>query len=189
VGLEAFDQSDALGGFFITTAGALDEFVFLALDRGHVGKDELRIYDLDVAERIDGCHGVDDVVIIKTTNDMDDSVDFTDVGEELIAEAFALTGTCHKSCDIDEFDGGRDDFISLGNRPQGFETCVRNLDDADVWIDRAERIIRRLSFARASERIKECAFTHIGETYNTSLKHSGQKKKSGVRSAILKKKS
>ena len=47
---------------------------------------------------------------------MDDRVDLADIGEELVAEAFALAGAAHQPGDIDEADLGRHDLRRLGDR-------------------------------------------------------------------------
>ena len=37
---------------------------------------------------------------------MDDRVDFADVGQKLVAQAFALAGPFHQAGDVDKFDPG-----------------------------------------------------------------------------------
>jgi hypothetical protein len=41
---------------------------------------------------------------------VDDGVGFADVGQELVAQAFALGRTGHQTGDVDELDDGRLDF-------------------------------------------------------------------------------
>ncbi len=129
---------------------------------------------------------MDDIVIIETTHDVHDGIDLADVGEELVAKAFPLTRASNKAGDIDEFNRGRDDFIRLGDLAKRVQTSIRNLNDAHVWVDRAKRIVCRLSLARARKSVEQCAFAHIGETYDTSLKHSREKMRRGRLGAILK---
>ncbi len=54
---------------------------------------------------------VDDVGVIKITDDLADGVAFTDVGEELVTETFALAGARYQTGDVGEFDDSGDDFL------------------------------------------------------------------------------
>ena len=64
-------------------------FVLPLLHRGEIGQDQFGGDDLDVAHRIDRAGDVMDVVVLEAADDLDDGVDFADVGEELVAEALA----------------------------------------------------------------------------------------------------
>jgi hypothetical protein len=57
-----------------------------------------------------------DVRILKTANNLDDRIHFTDVAEKLIAEPLSLAGTLHKSRNVDKFDGGRNDLLRFRKR-------------------------------------------------------------------------
>ena len=110
VGEEFFE--DGLFGFGVGVAGA--EFFLVALyaflEGGEVGKDELCGDGFDVADGVDGAGDVVDIGVGKAADDVDDGVDFADVGEELVAEAFALACAADEAGDIDDFDDGGDDF-------------------------------------------------------------------------------
>ena len=82
---------------------------------------------------------VDDVVVGEAAHDVDDGVGFADVGEELVAQAFALGGTGHQAGDVDEFDDGRDDALRFDDFGERGRARIGNLDDADVGLDGAER--------------------------------------------------
>ena len=49
----------------------------------------------------------------KQRTHMRDRVDLADVGEELVAEAFALRGAAHQAGDVDEGQPRRDDLADL----------------------------------------------------------------------------
>jgi hypothetical protein len=57
-----------------------------------------------------------DVVVLEAAQHVHDGVDLADVGEELVAEAFALGGAAHEAGDVDEGDAGRDDLLRLRDR-------------------------------------------------------------------------
>ena len=50
-----------------------------------------------------------DVIIFEAADDLDDCVDFADVGEELVSETFAGACSSDETCDVNELDGCRDD--------------------------------------------------------------------------------
>ena len=127
---------------------------------------------------------MNDIVIIEAAHHVHNGIDLANVGEELVAEPFALTRAFNEARDIYKFDGGRDDLVCLCDLAQRFQSSVRHLDDAHVGIDRAKRIVCRLRLTRARQGVKECAFAHVGETYNTSLKHSREKMPSSPHSAM-----
>ncbi len=74
---------------FVAAARGLHVFVLPLLHGGQVGEDQLGGDDLDVADRVDRARDVVDVVILEAADDLDDGVDFADVGEELVAQALA----------------------------------------------------------------------------------------------------
>ena len=49
-----------------------------------------------------------DVGVLEAADDLDDRVDFADVGEELVAEPFALARALHQAGDVDELDRRRE---------------------------------------------------------------------------------
>ena len=85
-----------------------------------------------------------DVVIFEAAQHMRDGVDLADVGEELVAEPFALGGAAHQARDVDEGDARRDEFGGLGDRGELFQPWVGHRHVADIGLDGAERIVRRL---------------------------------------------
>ncbi len=83
---------------------------FLAFgEGGHVREDEFGVDDFDVANGVDGSADVMDVIIFEAAHDLDDGVDFSDVGEELVTESFAGAGAADEAGDVNELDGGGDD--------------------------------------------------------------------------------
>ena len=86
---------------------------------------------------------------------MHDGVGFADVGQELVAQAFALGGAGDQAGDVHELDDGRLDLLRLDDFGQLAEARIRHLDDADVRLDGAERIVlgRDAGLVRALNRV------------------------------------
>ena len=70
--------------------GALAELHDAPLEALEVGEHQLGLDGLGVGDRIDAALDMGDVVILEAAQHMDDGVDLADVGEELVAQAFAL---------------------------------------------------------------------------------------------------
>ncbi len=109
------DQLDFLLGFLVAAFGFLLAGVPAFLQGGEIGEDEFGVDDLDVADGIDGAEFVDDVVVFETAHDLDDGIDFADVGEEFVAESGTFGGAFDEARDIDELDGGGDEFLRSGD--------------------------------------------------------------------------
>jgi hypothetical protein len=56
-----------------------------------------------------------DVFVFETADDLDDGIDFADVAEEFVAEAFTLGGAFDEAGNINEFYGRRDDYGGFGD--------------------------------------------------------------------------
>ena len=95
---------------------------------------------------------------------MNDSVYFTDVTEELVAETFALAGTFDEAGDVDELDSSGDELVRAADFAEHGKAFIRHDDDALIRLDGAERIVRRLRFSGAGDCIKESGFSDVGET-------------------------
>ena len=91
------------------------------------------------------------------------------LARNLLPRPFALARSFDESRDVDEFNRRRDHFVGFGDFAEWLEPVIRHLNDAHVRVDRAKRIVRRFSFACASERVEERALAHIGKSYDTSL--------------------
>ena len=141
------------------------------LQRSNVRQHELGIDDLDVANWINRRAHVMNVRIFKTTHDLHDRFDFANVMEELIPEPFARARAFDQTGDIDKLDCRWRDFFRVGNLGDFFQSRIGHGYDADVRIDRAERIIFRRRFVRACDRIEKRRFPDVRQSYNSSTKH------------------
>ena len=127
---------------------------------------ELHRDGLDVGDGVDPVLDVDDVRVVEAPRDLDDGVHLADVRQELIAEALALVGAANEARDVDEVDGRGDDPIGVNDGVERREPCIGHGDDADVGLDGAERIVRRLGLGGAAderERVEERRFADVRE--------------------------
>ena len=76
---------------------------------------------------------------------------------------FALRRAAHETGDVDERQAGRDDLGRPGDRRQLVEARVGHGDFADVGLDRAEGIVRRLGRRRLRQRVEERRLADVGQ--------------------------
>ena len=109
-GDDRLDQSGLLGAVTVAAAGFFLQVGKATLEAVEVGEHEFGLDRVGVADRVDAAIDMGDVAVLEAAKNVDDGVDFADVGEELVAEAFALGGAAYEAGDIDEFEAGRNDF-------------------------------------------------------------------------------
>src|SRR5690606_557451 len=89
--------------------------------------------------------------------------------EELIAKPLPLARTFDDAGDIDQLKHGRNELFWHNQGRNASQAVVGNRHDALVRLDRAERIISRLSRRRAGERIKQGAFADVRQANNSDF--------------------
>ena len=78
------------GGVFVAALHVLADFVATTAQGVEIGQDQFGRYDLDVPDRVHAAGDMRDVRVFKTAHDLHEGVHFTNVAEELVAEALAL---------------------------------------------------------------------------------------------------
>jgi hypothetical protein len=141
-------------------------------DAFEVGEHELRVDDLDVANRIDGPRHVMNVRVVKTPDHLDNRVYFPDVRQKLVAEALSCACPFHQTRNVDKLDRRRNDDGGFGDTAQGLETGIRNDNRSDIRVDRAKGIIRRLSVPGACDGVEKCGLSDVGQTDDSGSKHA-----------------
>ncbi|KGD42250.1 hypothetical protein DO70_6530 [Burkholderia pseudomallei] len=142
------------------------------LDGAEVGERELGVDDFDVVERAHLAGDVDDVLVLEAAHDVRDRIGFADVREELVAEALALARAGDEARDVDEFDDGRHDALGLDDFGERLQACVRHLDDADVRLDRAERIVLG-GDAGLRQRVEQGGLADVGQADDAAFEAHG----------------
>ena len=124
--------------------GALDLFIHGI----QVRQRQLGIDDFDVVGRRDPPADMHHVIVVEAAYHMDDGIRAADMAEKLVPQALAGAGALHKAGDVDEFDGGWLNLLRIDNSGELIHAWIRHLDDADVGVDGAERIVGRLCAGR-----------------------------------------
>ena len=114
----ALDEVERLLGFLVAALRLLLERGDALLQALEIGEHQLGLDRLDVGDRIDLALDMDDVAVLEAAHDVGDGVDLADVGEELVAEAFALRRAAHEAGDVDEGEPRRDDLLATWRSPR-----------------------------------------------------------------------
>ena len=139
------------------------------LHRLEIGKAELRLNDVDVAQRVDRPLHMGDVCTLKAADNVRHGIHLTDVLKELVAQPLALRCALHKTRDIDKANTRRGRLLGMVEIGQHLETRIRHRHHAHIRLNRAERIVRRLC-TRLCNRIEQRALAHIRQPHNSNLK-------------------
>src|SRR5437763_7416496 len=145
--------------------------VFAFLQRRQIGQHKLGVDNFDVFNRIDRSTDMMNVAILEAANHLHNRIDFANVTEELIAEAFARTRPFNESSDINELNRGRHNFWRMRDLSKSRQTRIWNGDDADVRINRAKGIILGWRFVRARNSVKERRLADVRQSDDTSAQH------------------
>ena len=111
-----------------------------------------------------------DVVILEAAQNMDDRVNFADIGEELVAQPLPLGRAAHQAGNVDEAQLRFDDLGAAADPGDGLQPIVGHRHAALIGFDRAEGIVRRLRRLRFGERIEQGGLAHIGKADDTATK-------------------
>ena len=153
---------------FVAGLRDLRELHDALLDDLEVSEAELRLDDVDVAQRVDAALDMRDVRIDEAAHDVCNGIDLADVLEEFIAEALALGRALDEASDVDEAHGGRCRLLRVVEFMQDLEARVWYGDDADIRLDRAEREVRGLC-AGFRDGIEKRALADVRQADNTNF--------------------
>jgi len=167
------NEGERLLRLLVAAARLLLQRVNAPLQAIEIGQHQFGLDRLDVGDRIDLALDVGDVAVLEAAHHVRDRIDLADVGEELVAEALAFRGAAHQAGDIDEGEPRRHDLRRLGERRQRIEPRVRHRHLADVRLDGAERIVRRLRGRGRGQRIEERRFADVRQPDDAALEAHG----------------
>jgi hypothetical protein len=160
-------------GVLVAGAGFLALAIERALDRGQVGQRQFGEDRFDIGQRVDAPRDMDDVVVLEAADDADDGVSFTNIGQELVAQAFALRGAGNQAGDIDELDDRRLDALRFDDGRDLLQAGIGHFDNADVGLDGAEGIVLG-GDAGLGQGIEEGGLADVRQTDDTALEAHAQ---------------
>ena len=107
---------------------------------------QLGIDNLLIADRVYTPVYVDDVIVVEAAQYMQDCIRFTDIGKELVAQAFPFAGSFNETGDIYDFHRCGNHALGVFDLSQFIQSFVRYGDNADIRFYRTKREVCRLCF-------------------------------------------
>ena len=132
------------------------------LDRLQVGEDHLGLDRGDVVGGVDLAVDVGDVLVAEDPGHLADRRRLADVGQELVAEPLPLRRAPDDAGDVDELHGRGQHPCRAEQLGQPRQPVVGDADDADVGLDRGERVVRREDVV-LGQRVEEGGLARVGE--------------------------
>ena len=109
-----------------------------------------------------------DVVVVETTNDMDNGVTLANVAKELVAQALALGSALHQPGDVHYLARRRHYAARVHNLRQFGESLIGHGDDTEVRLYRTEREIGCLCLS-ARQAVEKRGLAHIRQSHDTTF--------------------
>ena len=162
--LQTFEESHLLSGFLVHL-GCTSHFRNAAFQNFQICEDQLQIDCLDVAHGIHASIHMDDIAVLEAAHYMNDRVYFTNISEELVSQAFTFRSALDQTGNINELNDSRCNLLGMIHFTQKANSLIRDRYNADVRVNRTERIVGRFCSCLC-QRIKKCALSHIGKTYD-----------------------
>jgi hypothetical protein len=111
-----------------TTASLLLQILKSLLDELDILDTELLADNLEITNGVDITLNVDNLGIIETSDDLEDGIDGTDVGQESVSETSTSRGTTGQTSDIVDGKVSRDSRLGVVVLAQPVVTLIRNDD-------------------------------------------------------------
>ena len=129
---------------------------------------QLSIDNLLIPHGVNTAVNVHHIVIVEAAQHVENSICLTDVGQELIAQSFALAGALHQSGNINNLHRGGHHAPRVDYLGQLVKAFVRHSDYAHIRLYCAEREICCLCLGIA-QTVEKGRFAHIWQADNTAL--------------------
>ncbi len=111
---------------------------------------------------------MDDIVVLKATHNVADRFGFTDVGQELVTQAFTFRGAFYQARDVHELHGGGQNALRFYDLRKLIQTRIGHRYNTGVWLNGTEREVSRFD-ARLSQRVKQGGFANVRQTNDTAF--------------------
>lgn len=97
--------------------------------------------DFKIADWIDSVFDMDNIWVIKDTDDLVYAVDVSDVGKELISDTFTIRSTADKACDICNRESSWNLGLWLEEVAKEGEAIIWDFNTSNIRVDSAEWIV------------------------------------------------
>jgi len=165
----AADEVERENRFLVVAARLLFQRVDALLQAIEIGEHQFGFDRSSVGDRIDLALDVGDVAVLEAAQYVRDRVDLADMGEELVAEALALRGAAHEAGDVDEGEPGRNDRVGMRDFRERLQARIGHRHLAEIGLDGAERIIRRLRGGGLRQSVEERGLADIRQADDAAL--------------------
>ncbi len=88
---------------------------------------------------------MNNIVIFKTTDYMQDRIDLTNMTEKLVTQTFTLACSLYQAGNIDKLHLGRNFIFCFDQVGEFVQANIRYRHYADIWFDGAERVVFRIN--------------------------------------------
>ena len=172
----AQEGKDGLGDFdhrrriFIAALGFFGVGVDAFFERFEIGDGEFELDDFGIAQGVDAAFDMGNIAVLEAAQHIHHGIHFADMGEEFVAEAFALARAAHEARDIDKFKLVGDDHRRFGDFGELGLARVRHRNAADIRLDGAERIVRRFRRLLGEQRVEEGRFADVRQADDATIK-------------------
>ena len=109
---------------------------------------------------------MNNIRIIKAADNVQDCINLTDIGQELIAQPLTFGCAFDQTCNIDKLDHSRSHLLGMIEISEKLQSLVRYGYNTYIRIDRTERIVGRLCTSLC-QGIKKGTFADVWQTHNT----------------------
>jgi hypothetical protein len=106
--------------------------------------------------------------MIEASYNVHNSIDFSNMAQELVAKTFSFACAFDEASDVKEFHGGRGNFGRFDDFSNSLQPFIRNLYNPYIGIDSAEGIIGHFG-ARGCQGVENGGFPNIRKPDNTAL--------------------
>ena len=176
--LAFFKNGHQLDGLLVARARRFGHAVQGLFNSGQIGQTKFCLNHLNVRDGVNFAGHVNDVVVFKAAHHIDGGIGLADMGQKLVAQAFARAGACNQPGNVNKFNDGPLNFLRAHNRRQQIQTGVRNFNDTHIGLNRTKRVILSRN-SRLGQGVEQGGFSDVRQAYDAALQTHDKPSKSG----------
>ena len=110
--------------------------------------------------------------VFKTAHHLRDGIGFADVGQKLVAQAFAFGGPGHQAGNVHKFHYGGQNALGLDDVSQRLQARVRHFHHAHVGFNGAEGVVGRFDTG-FGQGVEKGRFADVGQADDAAFETHG----------------